>query len=314
MTKTGKKKINLKKTEIIKNYQYYLMALPAIIIYFLFAYLPLPGVILAFKQYDINGGIFGSKFVGLDNFKSFFTGADIGRVTRNILLINGGNIIFGMFFSVLAAVLINELFSNRMKKIYQNILFLPTFFSAILVSKFFNLILDNNYGILNSLMKISGFNPVMWYDKPWLWIPIIIFANIWKGLGNGLIIYLASIIAIDEEQFEAAKIDGATRFQQITKIILPSLKPIIILQFLLNIGRIFGGDFLFIFSFINDNYKLKETLDIIETYLFAQVVGTGDVDYGMSTAINLYQTVLGFIVVFSCNFIVRKVDKDNALF
>lgn len=317
--KPKKKKFQFRKWDIVKNGQYYVLALPAIIIFFLFAYLPLPGILLAFKQYTVTGGIFGSPWVGFSNFKAFFTGADVARITRNILMINAGNIVLGTFCSVFAAILINELFSLKAQKIYQNILFLPTFFSALLVSKFFNLMLNNDYGIINSVLKASGLDPVMWYDEPWYWPSIIVIANIWKGLGRGLIIYLASIIAIDESVYEAAKIDGASRKQQIFRILLPLLKPVIVIQVLLSIGGIFSGDFLFIYSFLGDNYKLKETLDIVETYLFNNVVSAGGgnssfVDYGTSAAISLYQTILGAIVVFTANTIVRVKDKDLALF
>jgi len=181
------------------------------------------------------------------------------------------------------------------------------------------LMLDNNYGIINNVLKVSGLDPVMWYDKAWYWPWIIVIANIWKGLGYNLIVYLASIIAIDDAIYEAARIDGATRPQQIFRITLPLLKPVIVLQVLLAIGKIFSGDFLFIYSFMGDNYKLKETLDIIETYLFNNVVSAGSgnnayVDYGTSTAIGLYQTVLGFILIFTTNTIVKLKDKDLALF
>ena len=191
----------------------------------------MPGIILAFKKYTVTGGIFGSPWVGFDNFKAFFTGANILRITRNILIINGGNIIVGTVSSVAGAILINELFSKRAQKIYQNILFLPTFFSALLVAKFFNLLLNNDYGIINGILKVSGLDPVMWYDHPWYWPFIIVIANTWKGLGNGLIIYLASIIAIDESVYEAARIDGATERQQVFRITLPLLKPVRVLQF-----------------------------------------------------------------------------------
>lgn len=308
-----------KKLELVKNWQYYLMMVPVIVVFFLFAYLPFPGILLAFKKYTVTGGILGSPWVGFDNFKAFFSGTDIWRIVRNILLINAGKIIFGMSCAILCALLLNELFSNKSKKVYQNILFLPTFFSALLVSKFFNLLLNNDSGIINNLLNSIGLTPIKWYDNPWYWIPIITIADIWKGMGNGMIIYYASIIGIDESLYESAQIDGATRRQQMFRITLPMIKPVIITQFLLTIGGIFNGDFLFIYSFIGDNYKLKETLDIIETFLFNTVVtaGTGNnayVDYGTSTAIGLFQSLMGLIVVFSANFIVKLKDKDLALF
>jgi putative aldouronate transport system permease protein len=211
LTPANKKKKSFRRLELIRYWQYYIMAVPVMAVFFIFAYLPMPGIILAFKKYTVTGGIFGSPWNGFENFIAFFSGANIWRITRNILIINGANIIIGTSCYIAGAILINELFSVRFQKFYQNILFLPTFFSALLVSKFFNLMLDNDYGLINNVLKISGLDPIMWYDKAWYWPGIIVLANIWKGLGYGLIIYLASIIAIDDTIYEAARIDGATR-------------------------------------------------------------------------------------------------------
>ncbi len=315
---TAKKRWNVKKWELIKNWPYYVMILPVIVLFFVFAYLPIPGVILAFKSYTIDGGIFGSPWVGLANFKMFFLGTAFLRTTRNVVLINTANIFFGMTCSIACALLINQLFSGKMQKIYQNILFLPTFFSALLVAKFFNLMLSNDKGLINVFLQSIGLDPVMWYNNSIYWIPIVVIAGIWKGLGYNIIVYLASISGIDEEIYEAAKLDGAGRVKQVFHITLPLLRPTIIMLLLLSIGRIFYGDFLFIYAFVGDNYVLQETLDIIETYLFRGVIGGSNLsstpDYGMSAAIGLYQTLLGFLVIFGSNLIVRKIDKDSALF
>ena len=307
-----------RKLELIRNWKYYVMAAPVVIIFFLFAYLPLPGIILAFKSYTITGGIFKSPWAGLENFKVFFGGADIWRVTRNILLLNAGSIVLSTVMNVGGALLLNELFSNRAKKFYQNILFLPTFFSALLVAKFFNMMLANDIGLINDVLKRIGLDPVMWYNHAEFWIPIVTLAKCWKGLGYGIVLYLAAISGFDEDLYEAAYIDGAGKFQQVMKITLPLLKPIVILQILLAIGGIFNGDFLFIYAFVGDNYVLKESLDIVETYIFRTLLGAGGVggtmDYGMTAAIGLYQSLLGCGVVFLSNFIVRCYNKDYALF
>lgn len=314
----GRKRTPFKKLELIRNWKYYLMAAPVIVLFFLFAYLPLPGIILAFKNYTITGGIFGSPWAGLENFKVFFGGADLWRVTRNILLLNSGNLILSTVMNVGGAILLNELFSTKAKKIYQNILFLPTFFSALLVAKFFNMMLSNDIGLINDVLKRIGLDPVMWYNNSAYWIPIVMFAMCWKGLGYGIVLYLAAISGFDGELYEAAYIDGAGKWKQVTKITLPLLKPIVILQILLAIGRIFNGDFMFVYAFVGDNYVLKETLDIVETYIFRTLLGAGGVggtmDYGLTAAIGLYQSVLGAVVVFTSNFIVRRCNKDYALF
>ena len=308
----------IKNLELIKNWKYYVLVLPVLGIFFLFAYLPLPGIMLAFKKYTITGGIFGSKWIGLDNFRLFFKSADIWRVTRNILLINFGSITFSTVLNVTCALMINQIFSRKMQKIYQNILFLPTFLSALLVAKFFNMMLDDNVGMINSFLNNIGFQPVLWYQNSIFWIPIVIIAKCWKGLGYGIVIYLASISAIDEQIYEAARIDGAGRTKQVFKITLPMLQPIIILQVLLAIGGVFNGDFLFIFAFVGDNYVLKETLDIVETYIFRTLLGsggvTGTMNYGMTAAIGLYQSFLGLVVLFISNTLVKRFNKDYALF
>lgn len=317
-TKMKRRRVPFRRLELIRNRKYYLMALPVIVLYFLFAYLPLPGIILAFKKYTITGGIFKSPWIGWENFKVFFQGADIWRVTRNILLLNMSSIVLSTVLNVGGAILLNQLFSNKSKKIYQNILFLPTFFSALLVAKFFNMLLSNDIGLINDVLKRIGFEPVMWYNHAWYWIPIVTIAKCWKGLGYGIVLYLSAIAGFDDELYEAAYIDGAGKFQQVIRITLPLLKPIVILQVLLAIGGVFNGDFLFIYAFVGDNYVLKETLDVVETYIFRTLLGAGGVagtmDYGMTAAIGLYQSALGCVVVFLSNFIVRCYNKDYALF
>ncbi len=319
MKENANKLKKYKNLELIKNWKYYVMCLPVIILFFLFAYLPLPGIVLAFKSYTITGGIWGSPWVGLENFKVFFQGSDIWRVTRNILLLNTLTICLSTFLNVACALLLNELFSTRMKKTYQNILFLPTFFSALLVAKIFNMLLSDDMGLINEVLKRIGCDPVMWYERADIWIPIVAIAKCWKGLGYGIVLYIASISSFDASYYEAAYIDGAGKVKQVTKITLPLLKPVIILQVLLAIGGIFNGDFLFVYAFVGDNYVLKETLDIVETYIFRTLLGSGGMvggtmDYGLTAAIGLYQSILGFIVVFCSNFFVRLYNKDYALF
>lgn len=304
----------IKKTDIVSNWQYYIMLLPAILVFFVFTYMSLPGIFLAFQRYTVTGGLFGNEWIGFENFKTFFTGPYFWVTTRNTFIINISNLIVGTTASIVFALLLNELMANKSKKLYQNILFIPTFFSVLLVSRFLSLIFSNDRGILNNLLESIGMTRVAFYDSPQYWVPIVVFTYIWKGVGYNLIVYLATIMGIDRSIYEAAYIDGAGRMKQISTITLPLLLPTILILTLMNVGRIFYGDFQMIYAIVGtSNTSLMETLDIIETYLFRMVTGATP-DYGLAGAVGLYQTVLGFIMIFGSNTFVKLYDKDYALF
>lgn len=313
-----KKMRNNKFFRVLKNWQYYVMVLPAIVLFFLFSYMAMPGIFLAFQRYTITGGLFHNEWIGFENFIAFFEGPYFWRCTRNTFLINITNLVFGTFSSVLFALLLNEMNSAKGKKIYQNILFLPTFLSVLLVARFLDLMLNNNRGVINALFESMGFAPVMFYDTPGPWVGIIVFAYIWKGVGYNLIVYLAVISGIDREIYEAAAIDGAGRGSCMIKITVPLLLPTIIILSLFSIGRIFYGDFQLIHAVIGTtNYALMDSLDIIETYLFRSVTNAGAgsaPDYGTAAAVSLFQTLLGFIMIFGTNTLVRLYNKDYSLF
>ena len=308
-----------RKLELVRNWNMYLMALPVILLCFVFSYLPIAGVWLAFEKYTIQGGIFGSEFVGFDNFRLFFEGSDFLRLTRNVFVINFLNMLVGTLTTVVSAVILDQLFQQKVKKLYQTILFLPYFLSILIVVRFVDFFFDDTSGLVNAFLQQLGLPSVIWSDNADVWVPIVVGASTWKGLGYGIIVYLATITGIDETLYEAAKLDGAGRVRQIWSITLPMLKPTIVLLILMNIGRIFYGDFMFIYSFVGDNYVLKERLDIIETYLFRNLTGgkasaAVTPDYGLNAAIGLYQSLLGFIMIFGSNFIVKRIDKNLALF
>lgn len=313
------KKRDWRKLELIKNWNMYLMALPVVALCFVFSYLPIAGVWLAFEKYTIQGGIFGSEFVGFNNFKLFFDSSDFLRLTRNVFVINLSNMVVGTLTTVVCAIILDQLFQEKVKKLYQTILFLPYFLSILIVVRFVDFFFDDTNGIINSFLQQLGFKAVVWSDNAGVWVPIVVGASAWKGLGYGIIVYLATITGIDDTLYEAARLDGAGRMRQIRSITLPMLKPTIVLLILMNIGRIFYGDFMFIYSFVGDNYVLKEWLDIIETYLFRNLTGgkasaAVTPDYGLNAAIGLYQSLLGFVMIFGSNFIVKRIDKDLALF
>lgn len=315
--KAQTKRKSLKKLELIKNWKLYLLALPAMAVYFVFAYLPLPGAVLAFESYTIQGGIFGSEFVGFANFKLFFESSDIFRLLGNVLSINLTGLIVNTVFTVFTAICLNQLFSTRFQKVYQNVLFLPYFFSVIIMVRFAMLFFDDTKGIINSMLLGAGFPSIEFSQTGWVWVPIVVVTSLIKGLGYGIIVYLATITGMDETVYEAARIDGAGRMVQIFRITLPMLRPTIILMTLMSVGRMFFGDFIYLSAFSGTNPVIMERLDVIETFIFRNLTTSNQnatPDYGMNAAVGLFQSALGFVMIFGSNFIVRKIDKDSALF
>lgn len=299
--------------ELWTNRAYYLMALPGLLILFAFSYLPYPGIIIAFKNFNPMKGIFGSPWIGLDNFKFFLSNGDFLRITFNTFWINFNQILWGTILAVVFAVLLNEIKNNGMKKWFQSILFLPYFFSFVIVGKLVLLIFKNEHGLANELIEMFHGVPIDWYTSPQYWVKIITSASIWKNVGYSVIIYLAVITSIDEEMMEAASLDGASRVQKIQYILLPNLVPTIIILTLLSIGRIFFGDFALIYAIVENNGLLFSTTDVIDTYIYRALINGGQ-EYGMITAIGICQSILGFLVVVGSNWAVKRYDKDYSLF
>jgi putative aldouronate transport system permease protein len=299
--------------ELWTNRSYYLMALPGLLILFAFTYLPYPGIIIAFKNFNPVKGIFGSPWSGFDNFKFFLSNGDFLRITFNTFWINFNQILWGTILAVVFAVLLNEIKSNGMKKWFQSILFLPYFFSFVIVGKLVLLIFKSENGLANELIEMFNGVPIDWYTSPEYWVKIIASASIWKNVGYSVIIYLAVITSIDEEMMEAASLDGASRVQKIRYILLPNLVPTIIILTLLSIGRIFFGDFALIYAIVENNGLLFPTTDVIDTYIYRALINGGQ-EYGMITAIGICQSILGFLVVVCSNWAVKRYDKDYSLF
>jgi putative aldouronate transport system permease protein len=298
--------------EMKRNYPYYFMMLPAVIVLFLFAYLPMPGIIIAFQDFNFVDK-FHSPFVGFENFKFYFTSSYALRTTFNTIFINLNYLVWTTFLSVLFAILLNEIRSKFAKRIYQNLMFLPFFISSVVVGKLVTtIIFSDKNGVANQIVQLFGHEPIVWSQiaGPWVWI--IIGAHVWKVAGYSTIIYLASIAGIDDHLFEAASIDGANRWQQIRLILLPLLTPAIIIMSLLSIGGMLRGDFETIYSIIGDNGLLFQNTDVIDTYVFRAIKGAAD--FGTTAAVGLYQSVVGFILVYGSNALVKKFNEDNALF
>ncbi len=298
--------------EMKRNWGYYLLMIPAAVFLFLFAYMPLPGIVVAFMDFNFVDK-FKSEIVGLDNFKFYFNSPYFFRTTFNTIFLNANSIVIGTFISVTVAIVLNEIRNGISKKVFQNAMFLPYFFSAVVVGKLVtNIVFSDQLGVANQIVTFFGGEQITWsrIAEPWPWI--IIFTGIWKGTGYSSIIYLASITGIDSEMFEAASIDGATRWQQIWHITIPMLLPTIITLMLLSIGGMLRGDFGTIYSIIGDNGLLFKYTDVIDTYIFRAIKQAAD--FGPTAAVSLYQSVMGFILVWGSNTLVKLYDKDYAIF
>ncbi len=295
----------------IRHWQLTLMVLPAILYFFVFSYLPMVGLAMAFQKYTYTKGIF-SDFVGLDNFKFLFVSGDVVRITRNTILYNLAFIVVNLVLQLVCAIAISEFTSRRFEKVTQSMMFLPYFLSWVVVSAIAYNIFNYEYGLLNNILKSLKQEPINVYMKTAWWPVIIVLFNTWKSLGYGVIIYVAAIMGIDQELYEAAKIDGANVVQRITKITLPMLRSTIVTLLLLNISRAVRGDFNMFFNLVGNNSFLYSKTDIIETYVYRALIHTGDV--GMGAAASFYQSVIGFVLIITVNGIIKKLQPDYALF
>lgn len=293
-----------------KNYELLFLTMPAVLKIFIFSYLPMAGVIIAFKNYRYDQGIFGSDWVGLKNFEFFFKSETAWRVTRNTVLYEFAYIIVTTIFALAFAVMLNEI-ARRFTKIYQTTLFLPHFMSWAVVFYIVFSFLDINNGLLNKLLISFGFEEVNWYMSSEPWPYILILVALWKRIGYSTLIYYAAIMAINQEYYEAAKMDGATRWQMATKITIPMIAPLISILIILSIGSLFNGDFGLHFFIPNNSGMTYATTDIIDTYIYRALLTIGDV--GMSAAIGLFQSVVGLILVIVANYTVRRINSENSL-
>ncbi len=298
--------------EIRANRYLYVLALPGILFLIIFAYVPFIGHVLAFEDFNLTTGLLHSKFVGFANFKFFFGGRDWITVTRNTVLLNARFLGIGLTFSLLLAVFINEMRNVTVKKLSQSFVFLPFFISWQVISIMIYAVLNSSTGFLAEVFNAVGLKPVNWYGRPELWPAILTLANIFKYAGYNSIIFLATIVGISEELFESARIDGASRFQQVTRITLPLLRPIFIIMLLMGIGRIFYGDFGMIYGIVADNGVLFPTTDVIDTYSYRTLRQVGNLS--MSSAVVLYQSIMGLLTIIVFNWIVRRIEPDVRLF
>ena len=306
--KKGKKKNALKE-----YWPLYLMMLPALLYLLINNYIPMAGMVIAFKKLNFAKGIWASPWAGLKNFKFLFASKDAWIITRNTLLYNVAFILVNMVIGIAIAILITEVKNIKLKKLYQSAILLPFLMSMVILSYIVYALLSAENGLVNnSILPLFHMDPIQWYQKPKYWPAILIIANCWKGVGYGCLIYIASLIGIDPSFYEAARLDGASKWQEITKITLPSLVPTIITLLLLSIGRIFYSDFGLFYQVPMNSGVLVSTTNVIDTYVYRALIEQGNIS--MSSAAGVYQSLVGFCVVMLSNWIVRKVDKDQALF
>lgn len=287
-----------------------LLALPSILYIFVFSYLTMFGVIIAFKDYRYDKGILGSEWVGLSNFEFFFISEKAFIVTRNTIMYSLWFWIITTLSALLIAILLNEI-SRKWSKYYQTIMFLPTFVSWVVVMFLAQMFLNHNYGFLNRFFEAIGMERVLWYLEPTYWPLILTFAHLWKAIGFSALVYYAGIVAIDPSYYEAARMDGATRFQMARKITIPMLSPLIIILMIMAIGNMFRGDFGLHYFVSNNAPLLYNTTDIIDTFVYRALSVSGDMS--MATAVGFYQSFVGLLLVVGANYTVRKISEENSL-
>ena len=289
-----------------------LMCLPAIIFFFAFSYMPLPGVYVAFVKYNYRDGIFGSKFVGLQNFEFLAESGKLFELTKNTILYNLAFIILGNLLAVVVAILLNEMRSKWFKKVSQTMMFLPYFISQVLVGVLVYNLLNYDTGFVNSILLSLGMEKWQPYADPNAWPVLLVIIYLWQQTGYNSVVYFAAIMGIDAETIEAARVDGANAFQKIRYIILPSLKPTIVILLLFALGGIVKGNFGLFYNIIGTNSLLYGTTDIIETFVYRATMT--DFNFSTASAVGLYQSIVGFVIVMTVSYIVKKIEPDYSLF
>lgn len=311
MQKRKTKKANMRS----RNIAWLVMISVPILLLILFKYIPMTGIIIAFKKYRFSDGIFGSEWVGLSNFSTFLRSRDLWVLLRNTIGYNVLFIISSLIASVFVALLLYELKSRTATKIYQTIMITPHFVSMIIVGYIAYAFLNPSSGIINSILLSAGLKPVEWYSETAVWPFILSLINIWKGVGMSSVIYYAALMGIDSSIFEAAEIDGANKIQKYRYVLIPCLVPTIVILLVLNVGSILGGDFGLFYYVTRDVGALRQATDIINTYTMRLFRGTDvNVNYSLSTAISLIQSLVGMGLVIVTNKISKTLDEDLGLF
>ncbi|MNB81311.1 putative multiple-sugar transport system permease YteP [compost metagenome] len=293
---------------------YYFMLLPMIVFFVLFSYIPMFGLYYAFVDYDFSKGL-ASPFIGFKNFEFLFHGgmdSIIWKLTKNTILYNIAFIVLNNFFQITVAIMLKELVYKKFVKTTQTLMFIPFFVSMVIVSSIVYNLFNFDYGVVNGIITSLGFEKFDFYATPYVWPFILVGIEIWKGLGYGSVIYLASIVGIDESIYEAAYVDGATKWQRILHITLPLLKPTVIVLILFALGGIMRGQFDLFWNVVGQNGLLLNATDIIDTYVYRSL--TVNFSIGLGSAAGLYQSLFGLVLILTVNAIIKKVDNENSLF
>jgi putative aldouronate transport system permease protein len=298
----------------VKKYRVLLiMTLPGTLYFFINNYLPMFGVVIAFKDINYALGIWASKWVGFSNFEFLFSTDDAFTITRNTVFYNFIFILLNCTVAVGIALLLNEIRRKFVAKMYQSVILLPILISAVILGYIVYSFLSIEYGFINRLiLKPLGIDPISWYSEAQYWPYILVIVNTWKNVGYYSVIYLAAIMGISNDYYEAAKLDGASKWQQMMSITIPLITPIIMIMFLIQIGGVFRADMGLFFQVTMDSGAILSTTNVIDTYVYRALMQMGSV--GMAAAAGLYQAALGFILVLGTNYIVKKINSDNALF
>ncbi len=301
------------RSRLKRSLPLYLMFLPGALYLILNNYIPMAGLIIAFKQVNWSKGILNSDWVGFANFEYLFKTKEAWIITRNTLLYNAVFIILGTVLAITVAILLNEIRSKRLKKMYQTVILLPYLISMVVVSYLVYALLSSENGFINlSILRPMNAQEISWYTEPKYWPAILVIVHLWKTFGYNCVLYYAVLVGIDRGYYEAAAIDGAGRWQQIVKITLPSLVPTIIVLTLMSIGKIFYSDFGLFYQVPMDSGPLYDVTNTIDTYVYRGLIRLNNI--GMSSAAGFYQSVVGFVLVLFANYTVRRIDKENALF
>lgn len=307
-TKTKKK---VSKTSRKVNLKLSLMVLPGVLLLFVFNYLPMLGIVMAFKDYNPNLGIWDSPWCGLENFEFFFTSQDAVRTIRNTALYSIAFIILDVAVGMILAILFYNLTSKKMLKFYNTIVILPKFMSAVLIAFIVYLLLQPSYGLINQIIELFGGEGIQWYMKPVYWPFILTITHVWQTAGMNSVVYYACLMSLDEGLIEAAKLDGANKLQQTWHVLVPHMVPVMVVTTILALGKIFTGDFGLFYQTPRDLGILYPTTDIISTYVF-RALQQGALE--KSAAVGLFQSAMGLIMVVATNAIIRKISPENSLF
>ena len=308
------KKASFKKTIFLTT-----MVLPGAIWFFLLRYLPMAGIILAFKNYKVYpknptfwNNLTHSEWSGIKNFKFLFATTDSWTYIRNTIGYNALWIVLGLVIAVAFAIMLNEITHKFVAKTYQTLMFFPYFLSWVVASYFLLAFLDPTRGLIDHFLINHGMNKIDWYNTPKYWPFILTICNLWKNIGYSSILYLAAITGIDTSQYEAAAIDGASKWQQIRYVTIPNLRPMICILLIMNVGKIFNADFGLFYTVPLDSGSLYSATMVIDTYIYQVMTATSNI--GMSTAGGLLQNAVGFVCIVIANKVVKKIDEDSSLF